>query len=86
MVASVKNFNHSYVIHENKIGYVLPEGLSFEANYGWKTIFAYYHEAGKGTIKMNPSDRASLSILCCELSYAALPTYYKHIMGVTGTL
>jgi len=86
MISSVRNFQHVYVVHDNKIGYVLPEGLSFSASYGWKTIFAYYYEAGRGSIKMNPSQMAELTVTCCELSYAMLPTYYKYITGVTGTL
>lgn len=35
---------------------------------------------------MNPSIMAELVIICCEISYAALPNYYKYILGVTGTL
>lgn len=65
MISSARNFKHAYVIHDNKIGYVLPEGLSFAASYGWKTIFAYYYEAERGTIKINPSLMAELSVICC---------------------
>jgi len=65
MVSSVKKFNHNYIIHEGKIGYVLPEGISFKANYGWRTTFAYFFEVERGTIKVQPQDYASISILCC---------------------
>lgn len=65
MVSSVKNFKHEYVIEGNRIGYVFPEGLSFKANYGWKTIFAYYYEASRGNITINPSTKAELSVVCC---------------------
>jgi hypothetical protein len=73
MISSVKNYKHNYVVHDGKIGYVLPEGISFKANYGWKTTFAYYYEAGRGTIKERPQDYAVVSVLCCEISYAELP-------------
>lgn len=86
IVSSVKNFKHSYIIHEGKIGYVLPEGISFKASYGWKTTFAYFYEAERGTIPVRPQDYVSISILCCEMSYAELPNEFAHIMGVTGTL
>ena len=86
MVSSAKKFQHSYLIHEGKIGYVLPEGISFKASYGWKTTFAYYYEAERGTISVRPEDYVSISILCCEMSYAELPNEFEHIMGVTGTL
>lgn len=86
MVNSVKNFKHSYVLQNGRIGYVLPEGISFKANYGWKTIFAYFYEADRGTIKVRPQDFVSISLVCCEMSYAELPREFKHIMGVTGTL
>jgi hypothetical protein len=86
MVSSVKNFKHSYIIHEGKIGYVLPEGISFKASYGWKTTFAYYYEAERGAIKVQPEDYAEISVLCCEISYAELPSEFAYIMGVTGTL
>jgi hypothetical protein len=45
MVSSVKNFNHSYIIKDDKICYALPEGISDKANFGWKTTFAYYYES-----------------------------------------
>jgi hypothetical protein len=64
----------------------LPEGISFTASYGWKTVFAYYHEVEKGTLKVRPEDFAEISVLCCEMSYAELPKEFAHIMGVTGTL
>lgn len=86
MVSSVKNYKHNYIIHEGKIGYVLPEGISFQASYGWKTTFAYFYEAERGTIAVRPQDYASISVLCCEMSYAELPREFSHIMGVTGTL
>ena len=86
MIASVRSFEHKYIIHDGKIGYVLPEGISHKASYGWKTIFAYFYEKERGTIFLTPEDFVSLSILCCELSYAELPLNFKYIMGVTGTL
>lgn len=86
MVGSVKNFKHDYIIHEGKIGYVLPEGISSKASYGWKTIFAYYYEVERGALKVRPEDSAEISILCCEMSYAELPRSFDYIMGVTGTL
>lgn len=50
MIASVRDFKHPYVVQDNKIGYILPEGISYSASYGWKTIFAYYYERDCMTI------------------------------------
>lgn len=74
MVRSVKSFKHDYIIHDGRIGYVLPEGISHKANFGWKTTFAYlYEKEFGGIIKELPEEFASMSILCCEMSYAELP-------------
>jgi len=70
MVSSVKNFKHDYIIHDGKIGYVLPEGISFKASYGWKTTFAYFYEYSRRAITVRPQDYASIDVLCCEVSYA----------------
>jgi len=86
MAGSVKNFKHNYIIHEGKIAYVLPEGISFKASYGWKTTFAYFYEAERGSIAVRPQDYAFFSVLCCEISYAELPNEFDLVMGVTGTL
>ena len=86
MVSSVRNFKHDYIIQDGKIGYLLPEGISFKANYGWKTIFAYFYEVDRKSITANIQGYSSISILCCEMSYAELPKEFTYIMGVTGTL
>ncbi len=43
MLSDLSNYNHDYVVHNDKIAYKQQDGLAENIVYGYKTIFAYYH-------------------------------------------
>jgi len=87
MVADVKNFHHDYLVHNDKIAYKEQDGISYKIAYGYKTLFAYYHEYQEGTIsEKSLRDYISIGINCGSFSYADIPKKFQYIMGVTGTL
>ena len=45
MLFEVKNFrDHGYKVFNQKIGYIYQDQMSYSMNFGYKTIFAHYHE------------------------------------------
>ena len=63
MVKSVKDFKHDYEVFQGKIAYRVVNKVRYHAKEGWKTVFAYYHEASKGNIGLSPLDCMAISIL-----------------------
>ncbi len=44
MMAGALNYKHDYLVVEKKIMYKDGDLLSDKVNYGYKTVFAYFHE------------------------------------------
>jgi len=87
LISDVKNFEHSYIVLEDKIGYKEQDSISFKVNYGYKTMFAYFKECDNGKITNKSRDEnICININCGSFSYAELPSKFSYIMGVTGTL
>ena len=68
-----------------RIGYKVMDSISFEATYGYRTVFAYLKEAEKGNIPESilPGVMA-MQISCGQFSYANISP--GRILGVSGTL
>jgi hypothetical protein len=81
----IKNYKHDYVIHNERVGYIYPEGIKCHG-VSWLTTFAYYYEVERGALKCRPQSEAGIMLNCGDISYAELPTHFEHIMGVSGTL
>ena len=92
MIFDVKNFkNHGYIVNEGKIGYKEQDGIEYDINIGYKTLFAYLHEIEvSGNISSNCKKFQKfkrLILKCGDFSYATLiKDKFSFIMGVTGTL
>ena len=87
MIADVDNFKHVYLIQDDKIGYKEQDGISFDVVYGYKTMFAYFHEHDLNKISQSSlEENIFIAIKCGSFSYAEIPECFQFIMGVTGTL
>ena len=63
------------------------DGISFDVVYGYKTSFAYLNEHERGKVSASSmEENLYLGIHCGRFSYAQIPTTFKYIIGVTGTL
>ena len=78
-----------YEVVDDKIGYKDSDGISFDICYGYKTLFAYFKEAGtkppnitRGSLEA----KLALTFDCGSFSYAEIPKQFDSIIGVTGTL
>ncbi|CAG9315973.1 unnamed protein product [Blepharisma stoltei] len=79
--------SHDYIVQYDKIGYKEHDGISFNKNYGYNTLFAYYFEHEKGSITQESlNENIFIGIKCGIFSFAEIPLKFKYIMGVTGTL
>jgi hypothetical protein len=87
MLADVNNYQHDYIIKNDKLAYKEQDGISYDVVYGYKTMFAYYHENQQGKISdASLKENISIGIKCGSFSYAEIPNCFQFIMGVTGTL
>lgn len=91
MLFDVRNFkNHGYIVNEGKIGYKEQDGIEYDINVGYKTLFAYMHEIEIGNILPNCKKFQKfkrLTLKCGDFSYATLiKDQFAFVMGVTGTL
>jgi hypothetical protein len=89
MISDLSSFQtHSYEIKNDKIGYIEHDDISFNINYGYKTLFAYYLEFEKAKIPKYSLDKVrSIMIKLGAFSLAEIPKIgFKNILGVTGTL
>ena len=71
----------------NRIGYKVMDSISYEATYGYRTVFAYLQEAEKGNLKHKDSTLAhalAMQVSCGQFSYANISP--ERILGVSGTL
>eukprot|EP00957_Ditylum_brightwellii_P092646 7054664-Ditylum_brightwellii.AAC.1 len=63
------------------------DSISYEATYGYRTVFAYMQEAEKGNLKEKDSALTSalfVPLSCGQFSYANISP--ERILGVSGTL
>jgi hypothetical protein len=71
----------------DRIGYKVMDTISFEATYGYRTVFAYLREADKGTLRnkdLTLANVLTMPVSCGQFSYANIsPT---RILGVSRTL
>ena len=88
MINSLKNSqSSSYVVDNDRIGYVEGESVVTNVVRGYDTIWAYYHENEKNNITA-ASLEANVGIIinCGTFSYAEMPLRFSFISGVSGTL
>jgi hypothetical protein len=90
MLADVETFDsHQYVVLNDKIGYTEHGEVNFRMSYGYKTMFAYWHEHTKDSTKVSRSSVDQHTYLAVEItsfSYSEIPFLFSRILGVTGTL
>lgn len=80
--------NDQYKVQNGKIYYKEADGISDEIHYGYRTIWAYFHES-KINKKVSVNDLSSKllnNLIVAGFSYSKLPFYFRSILGVTGTL
>ena len=71
----------------DRIGYRIMDSISYEASYGYRTVFAYLQEAERGNLKnRDPTLEKALimPVSCGQFSYANISP--ERILGVSGTL
>ena len=44
MILGVKNYEHDYIVQNNRIMYKDQDGVTDKISYGFKTIFAHMYE------------------------------------------
>ena len=71
----------------DRIGYKVLDTISYQATYGYRTVFAYLKEAENGTLKEKHKTLERvlcMPIQCGQFSYADISP--SRILGVSGTL
>jgi len=87
MIDGALAYKHDYHIYNKKIMYKDSDTYTDQISYGYKTVFAYLHEFEQGKVsEVNLLNALKITLRVAEFSYAALPSYYDCILGVTGTL
>ncbi len=77
MLVDVSNFNHDYLVQNDRIAYKELDGISFNVVYGYKTLFAYYHEHEQGKISKNSlNEYIGIIIKCGSFSYKEIPNEF----------
>ncbi len=71
-----------------RIYYKEGDGQSDKIHYGYRTIWAYFHECriNKKVSEANLSKQLFINLIVAGFSYSELPSYFSSILGVTGTL
>ncbi|KAL4508491.1 hypothetical protein ABPG72_003795 [Tetrahymena utriculariae] len=87
MITDAKNFSHEYQVINDKIAYKEQNSISFEVTYGYKTLFAYFHEYEQGRVSLKSlEENCFIGIRCGSFSYAEIPLRFEFIVGVSGTI
>ncbi|ETO06880.1 hypothetical protein RFI_30511 [Reticulomyxa filosa] len=88
MLNDVQKFeSHGYQVSNDKIGYKEQDSICYNVRYGYKTLFAYYHEHEEKRISTESfKNNICLSFQIGNFSYAEVPKNFSYIMGVSGTL
>jgi hypothetical protein len=50
MIYDVNHFESDYVVVNGRLGYKEQDNIEFNISYGYKTLFAYYHECEEGNV------------------------------------
>ena len=88
MIDQVGEFNQpAYHLDRatDRIGYKVMDSISYEITYGYRSIFAYLHEASLGNLRkeeLTLSRIMCLQISCGQFSYANISP--SKILGVSG--
>ena len=86
MIHGCREVDHDYVVRDDLIQYKDQDEISSKISYGFHTLFAYLKELDKNRITSGSVERAlEISLIIAEFSYALLQTYFRSIIGVTGT-
>jgi ankyrin repeat protein len=88
-LTAVNSGAHQYICTNEQIGYVDKVANTIRTNTHWGhyTAFAAIKEyQSKRVSDANLNYCAAMSVICGKFSYAELPSSYKIIVGVTGTL
>ncbi|KAL7565546.1 hypothetical protein ACA910_003823 [Epithemia clementina (nom. ined.)] len=68
-----------------RIGYKVMDSVSFEATYGYRTVFAYMKEADEGNLLTKDIAKSmAMQVSCGRFSYANISP--ARVLGVSGTL
>mmetsp|Transcript_18198 Transcript_18198/g.39423 ORF Transcript_18198/g.39423 Transcript_18198/m.39423 type:complete len:1024 (+) Transcript_18198:344-3415(+) len=68
-----------------QIGHKVMDGVSYEATYGYRTVFAYMKEAENGNLSAQDANNfMAMHVSCGRFSYANISP--ARILGVSGTL
>ena len=88
MVYASNNFGgHPYEIRNNEILYLDNGSVNKKLNFGYSTVFASCYEYERGKIsEANYDKNVNISLIIGQFSYAELPKYFDHILGVSGTV
>jgi len=80
--------NDVYTVSNGKIYYKEGDGLSDKIHYGYRTIWAYFHEhyVNKKVSVNELTKQMVINPAVAAFSYSKLPEYFNSILGVTGTL
>ncbi|CAB9511747.1 expressed unknown protein [Seminavis robusta] len=81
--------NETYIFDpgNDKIGYKVLDGISYQVTYGYLTVFAYLKEATKGNLRNKEETlrrELYMPVSCGQFSYANINP--ARILGVSGTL
>jgi hypothetical protein len=89
IVQGAYGYKHDYIIIEKtqRLVYKENDSINYKLSYGYKTVFANLYEYGRGKVsKLNLDESLCIELVVAEFAYAVLPTFFAHIIGVTGTL
>ncbi|ETO10976.1 hypothetical protein RFI_26400 [Reticulomyxa filosa] len=88
MLDDIQKFeSHRYQVSNDKIGYKEQDSICYNVRYGYKTLFAYYHEHAQNKISNESfKNNICISFRIGNFSYAEVPKSFCCIMGVSGTL
>ena len=88
MLAALKTYaDFHYYIIDQKIMYKGGTIVTDEFSYGYNTVFAYLKEEDEGKVsEIALNENVCISLCVAEFSYACLPLFYDHVLGVSGTL
>ena len=79
---------HEYTTKDGKIQYKVGDKYTDKMIVGYKTLFAAYHECEENELvsEQELEKLMCFNFNCGSFSYAAIPSMYAHVLGVTGTL
>jgi hypothetical protein len=87
-VIDYKSDSNTYTVIDGSIYYKEEDGLSNKVNFGYRTVFSYFHEYDitKRVNLIELKKHAVAQLRVAAFSYACLPHSFETILGVSGTL